>query len=52
MIKYKLYIRYALSGVVIETLDCNSKYDLYLYVGKLFLRSIEKIERVDFEIIS
>lgn len=52
MIKYKLYIRTALSGVVVKILPCKSKDDLYMYVGKLFLNSIEKIERVDFEVLS
>lgn len=52
MIKYKLYIRTALSGVVTKILPCKSKDDLYMYVGKLFLNSIEKIERVDFEVLS
>lgn len=48
-ITYKLFIRYALSGLIVDHLACKSKDDLYRYVGKLFLGSIERIDRIDFK---
>lgn len=48
-IKYKLFIRYALSGVRTEEIECTTKDDLYCYIGKLYSRTLEKIERVDWK---
>lgn len=48
MTKYMLFIRYALTGVVSKVIECQSKDDLYKFVGKLVLRSIEHIDRIDY----
>lgn len=45
-----MYIRYALSGMRIVTKDFETKQDFYCYVGKLYLGSIEKIERFSYEV--
>lgn len=48
---YKLYIRYSLSGLIVEVRYFESQDAFYSYIGKLVLRSIEHIERIDYEIL-
>ena len=45
---YKVYISYALSGVVSKYITCDSITGLYEYIGYLYSNSIERITRVDY----
>lgn len=49
--KYKIFIRAALSGLFIIEKDFETKEKFYEYIGKLVLNSIEHIERIDYKII-
>lgn len=44
---YLIYVRYALSGLRIYKIETN---DIYHIIGKLYCNSIERIERVDYNI--
>lgn len=50
-LKYKIFIRYALTGLVIEIKEFETAKDFYAYIGKMVLNSIEHIERIDYKII-
>ena len=45
---YKIYIRYALSGVVSKYISCDSITGVYEYIGYVCANSIEQITQVDY----
>lgn len=45
--RYLVKIRYALSGLIVVDLTTNN---LYEWVGRLCLSSLERIERIDYSI--
>lgn len=49
--KYKIFIRMALSGLIILEKEFESHNKFYEYVGSLYMNSLEKIERIDYKIL-
>ena len=49
---YEVYIRFYNGCVVEKHFRCNSKYDLFCYIGWLYSTSLTEIERVDYKYIT
>lgn len=49
--KYKIFVRRSLSGLVIIEKDFETKEKFYEYIGRLVLKSIEHIERIDYKVL-
>lgn len=49
---YKVFIRYFDGNIVTRYFRCNSKYDLFCYIGWLYSTTMIKIERIDYKYVT